>query len=172
MKTLKFSPFFTPSFLTLVLLFLTQASKAQTATAYAWFTVNSTVGTKDVYVFTSPKAFSYTKGSTYVFSPVQFEKVAKNVIENKLRDYDGSFNGLYVNQISNGTRTTFGGLEKTKKEIEAQMLETYNSEKEKSYRGNEVEIVLIDFEHGTTLSKYSLPATAVNSKKSGAANAY
>jgi hypothetical protein len=135
MKTLKFSPFFISSFLTLVLLFLTQSSHAQTATAYAWFTVNSTVGTKDVYVFTSPKAFNYTKGSTYVFPPVQFEKVAKNVIENKLRDYDGSFNGLYVNQISNGTRTTLGGFEKAKKEIEAQMLQTYNSEKEKSYRG-------------------------------------
>jgi hypothetical protein len=41
---------------------LTQSSQAQTAIAYPEFTVNRTVGTKDVYVFTSPEAFNYTKG--------------------------------------------------------------------------------------------------------------
>jgi hypothetical protein len=145
---------------------------AQNATAYQWYTINKPVGGKDIYLFTTPKAFTYPKGSTFAFPPVQYEKQAQAIIENKLKEFDPASNGLYINQITNGSRTSFMTYEGTKAEIEQAMQDLFTRLKQSSYRANDIEIVNIDFVTGNTLNTYSLPATKGGSNKTKTAGAY
>jgi hypothetical protein len=155
--------------MTLLLLF-SIAAKSQTSTAFAWYFINKTGNGKDVYLFTSPKAFTYPKGSSYAFAPVAFEKIAQKTIEQKLKEYDPYFNGLYVNQISNGANTSLKNLENTNQEIKNKMLQIYQDQKNATYRGSDVKIALIDFETGSMISEYTLPATTIKTKNGSAGN--
>lgn len=157
-------------FITFLLVLTSLMGNAQSSTAYAYYFINKNLGGKDVYLFTSPKAFTYPKGSSYAFAPVQFEKKAQRMIEQKLQEYDPSFNGLYVNQISNGANTSLKNLNKTNQEIKDKMLQIYQNQKSTTYRSSNVKIALIDFETGSVLSEYSLPATSLNTKNGNAGN--
>lgn len=157
----------------IILLMLSSfALKAQTETAYNYYTINQTLAGKDVYVFTTAKPFKYVKGAAYVFGPPEFEKIAQRSIENKLKSMDPSFNGLYVNQISNGTRTCLQNFENTNQEIKDKMLEVYNYQKNQSYRSNNVIVVLIDIDTGASLAEYSLASTSLKSRNGSQGNAY
>ena len=145
--------------------------KAQNATAYAYYFVNKDIGSKDVYIFTSPRSFQYVKGSSYVFNPAEFERIARKLIENRLKSYDPSFNGLYVNQLSNGSNTSFKDLKNTNQEIHDKMIRLYQAQQKEQYRPKAVEIVQVDMETGRTLSEYTLAATKLKSPKKGAGNA-
>ena len=154
-----------------ILLFAGFASKGQNETAFNYYTINQSIGGKDVYLFTTPKPFKYTKGSGYAFAPVQYDKIAQRSIENKLKSMDISFNGLYVNQISNGTRTSFKNFQATNQEINDKMIEIYNYQKSQNYH-REVVILLIDIDSGAALNGYLLPATSVKTNSGNQGNAY
>ncbi|HEY5368918.1 MAG TPA: hypothetical protein VIJ75_07995 [Hanamia sp.] len=148
-----------------------ETAKVQEVTAYAYYFVNKTLNGKDIYIFTSPKPFKYTKGSAYVFNPVEFEKMAEQTIQTKLKIFDPSFDGLYENQISNGGNTSFKNLQNTKEEIKEKMAKLYQSQQKEQYRASAVEIIQIDIATGKLLSEYTLPASQLNNNKSGAGNA-
>lgn len=154
-----------------ILLLSSFALKAQNETAYNYYTINQSLAGKDVYVFTTPKPFKYIKGSNYVFAPVGFEKIAKQSVENKLKTLDPSFNGLYVNQISNGTRTSFKNLQSTNQEIKDKMMEVYNYQKNQNYHGAVI-ILLIDLDTGASLNEYSLSASSLKTNQGSPGNAY
>jgi len=152
-----------------ILVILSLRLQAQNATAYQWYFINKNLGGADAYIFTSPKSFTYAKGSSYVFAPVSIEKMAQRSIETALESIDASSNGLYVNQISNGARTSFKDEYATMEEIKDQMSKLYRI-KQQEVRNSDIKIVLIDITDGETISEYSLTATKNNSYRRGAAN--
>ncbi|HZW70316.1 MAG TPA: hypothetical protein VFF57_05545, partial [Hanamia sp.] len=84
---------------------------------------------------------------------------------------DASFNGLYVNQISNGTRTSFKDLQATSQQIKEEIMQVYNYQKSQTYHPA-VTILLIDMNSGASINKYSLPATSSKSTSGSQGNAY
>lgn len=147
-------------------------TKAQNATAYAYYVVSKNLNGKEIYIFTSPKSFQYPKGSNYVFNPIEFEKAAGRSIEKKLKEYDPSFNGLYVNQISNAANTSLKNLENTNQEIKNKMIALYETLQKKQYRPDDIKIIQIDLQTGELLLEYSIAAAKPNSEKKSAGNAY
>jgi hypothetical protein len=153
------------------LLCIAFTSRAQNETAFNYFTINQTLSGKDVYIFTTPKAFQYSGGSVYAFAPVEYEKKAQRAIENKLKSIDPSFRGFYANQISNGSRTTSKNLQNARQQIADEMMEIYKNQKKLDYH-NAVSILLVDIDTGSTLTEYALPATSLKTNTGSQGNAY
>lgn len=153
----------------ITLLFCSIVSKAQNAAAYAYYTAFGNTSGTDFYVFTSPKAFKYIKGSIYVFAPVTYEELAKKSIEAKVKTIDPSWTGLYVNQaIENVSMSNYND---TRNEIEKKMKDLYQTNQSRSYRGNAVKIIMIDMETAQVVSELSLNATSLKNNNGSAGNA-
>lgn len=146
-------------------------AKAQHATAFTYYFVNCNLESNDVYVFTTPKAFTYIKGSTYVFAPFELEKLAEKRIGNVVKQIDTSWTGLYSNQLSNGNRIGLESYESTYQEIRSYMLKLYQNKQNQTYRDKETNIILLSLETGEVLSKSTLPASSASTRRSGTANA-
>lgn len=157
---------------TLLLLILCISVKAQNAIAYNYYAVNCNLTDKNLYVFTVPKAFTYIKGSTYIFAPIVLEKLAEDRIEGFAKQMDPDWSGLYINQLSNGSDTGVSGYQATYQDMQSKMQLIYRENQKLSYRQKPVEIVLINLETGSVTSQYTLPQTLDSNKRGGTVSAY
>ncbi|WPU94314.1 hypothetical protein SNE25_02100 [Mucilaginibacter sabulilitoris] len=157
------------TFMVLLLLSSSITSQAQKIKGYCYFSASIHLPSSDFYVFTTPKSFRYTPGSTYVLPPASHKLLATQTIENEIRTVDAQWPGLLPNQLISGTST--GNQEETIQLIKEKMKVIYTAQRHQAFRQNPVAVILFDIDTGQILFNYTLQSTPQVLENKSVANA-
>ena len=147
-------------------------SNAQNSTAYAYYSALCNLNGKTAFIFTSPKAFSYPKGSTYLFAPPQYESISKKTVEKAGKAIDPSWNGLYVNQLIEHATSTPTNYNNALQEVKNELTRIYKDQQSQTNRTGTFDFKIVDMETGNEILSYSLAPNTTNSKNGSQGNAY